>query len=147
MSNWKSFNKIAFNCESKNENLSQVNPKGSLSERYGRTFSNARISNISKCKHLNQKLSKFQLFEFLNVIMEHAAHSRWLRYGTLGLLYFVQGAPYGFQTACLPLILRQAGLSFTGMLSYHDSGLEYHATSNWCFKTFLGGNLEILDFP
>ena len=105
-------------------------PKGSLSERYGRTFSNARISNISKCKHLNQKLSKFQLFEFLNVIMEHAAHSRWLRYGTLGLLYFVQGAPYGFQTACLPLILRQAGLSFTGMLSYHDSGLEYHATSN-----------------
>merc|ERR1712223_1980397 len=33
--------------------------------------------------------------------------------GTLGMLYFVQGAPYGFQSSCLPIILRQAGLSFT----------------------------------
>ena len=41
-------------------------------------------------------------------------NSKLLRFGTLGLLYFVQGAPYGFQTACLPLILRQAGFSFTG---------------------------------
>jgi hypothetical protein len=40
--------------------------------------------------------------------------SKLVRFGTLGLLYFVQGAPYGFQTACLPLILRQNGLSFTG---------------------------------
>lgn len=39
--------------------------------------------------------------------------SKLLRFGTLGLLYFIQGAPYGFQTSCLPLILRQAGLSFT----------------------------------
>ncbi len=30
-----------------------------------------------------------------------------LRLATLGLLYFVQGAPYGFQTACLPIILRE----------------------------------------
>ena len=39
--------------------------------------------------------------------------SKLLRLGTLGILYFVQGAPYGFQSSCLPIILRQAGLSFT----------------------------------
>jgi len=37
------------------------------------------------------------------------------KYGTLSLLYFVQGAPYGFQTGCLPLILRQSGLSFSSL--------------------------------
>lgn len=41
------------------------------------------------------------------------SQGKWLRLGTLALLYFVQGAPYGFQTACLPLILRKHGLSFT----------------------------------
>jgi len=35
------------------------------------------------------------------------------RLGTLCLLYFVQGAPYGFQTSCLPLILRKQGLSYS----------------------------------
>jgi hypothetical protein len=40
---------------------------------------------------------------------------RWVRYGSLSFLYFVQGAPYGFQTACLPLLLRQAGLSFSSL--------------------------------
>ncbi len=30
-----------------------------------------------------------------------------VRLVTLSLLYFVQGAPYGFQTACLPIILRE----------------------------------------
>jgi len=35
------------------------------------------------------------------------------RMSTLSLLYFVQGAPYGFQTSCLPLILRKQGLSHT----------------------------------
>lgn len=39
----------------------------------------------------------------------------WLRLGTLSILYFVQGAPYGFQTACLPIILRESGLSFTAL--------------------------------
>ena len=39
--------------------------------------------------------------------------SKVLKLSTLGLLYFVQGAPYGFQSACLPIILRQRGLSFT----------------------------------
>lgn len=34
---------------------------------------------------------------------------------TLGLLYFVQGGPYGFQSSCLPLILREKGLSFTAI--------------------------------
>eukprot|EP00088_Acartia_fossae_P069786 TRINITY_DN9199_c0_g1_i1.p1 TRINITY_DN9199_c0_g1~~TRINITY_DN9199_c0_g1_i1.p1 ORF type:complete len:427 (-),score=16.86 TRINITY_DN9199_c0_g1_i1:438-1718(-) len=34
------------------------------------------------------------------------------RLGTLCLLYFVQGAPYGFQTSCLPLILRKQGLTY-----------------------------------
>ena len=54
-----------------------------------------------------------------------------VKYGTLALLYFVQvslirlrslskhstlqGAPYGFQTGCLPLILRQSGLSFSSL--------------------------------
>ena len=41
--------------------------------------------------------------------------TKFLRLATLALLYFVQGAPYGFQTACLPLILREAGLSFTSL--------------------------------
>ena len=27
----------------------------------------------------------------------------------------LQGAPYGFQTSCLPLLLRQAGLSFSSL--------------------------------
>lgn len=40
---------------------------------------------------------------------------QWVRYTSLALLYFVQGAPYGFQTACLPLLLRQTGLSFTSL--------------------------------
>ena len=39
--------------------------------------------------------------------------SRLRNLGTLGLLYFVQGAPYGFQSSCLPIILRKGGLSFT----------------------------------
>ncbi|TRY77902.1 hypothetical protein TCAL_08117 [Tigriopus californicus] len=40
---------------------------------------------------------------------------KWLRLLTLALLYFVQGAPYGFQVSCLPMILRQYGLSFTAL--------------------------------
>jgi len=36
-----------------------------------------------------------------------------VRYSLLSLLYCIQGAPYGFQTSCLPLLLRQAGLSFS----------------------------------
>merc|ERR1719500_177864 len=40
---------------------------------------------------------------------------RLIRYATLSLLYLVQGAPYGFQTSCLPLLLRQAGLSFSSL--------------------------------
>jgi len=39
--------------------------------------------------------------------------SKLVRFSTLALLYFVQGAPYGFQTGCLPLLLRDAGLSFS----------------------------------
>ena len=27
----------------------------------------------------------------------------------------IQGAPYGFQVGCLPLILRQSGLSFSSL--------------------------------
>jgi len=41
--------------------------------------------------------------------------SKIARFSTLALLYFVQGAPYGFQTACLPLILRKSGLSFSSL--------------------------------
>ena len=39
--------------------------------------------------------------------------SKVLRLSTLGLLYFVQGAPYGFQASSLPVMLRQEGVSFT----------------------------------
>lgn len=39
----------------------------------------------------------------------------YIRLATLSLLYFVQGAPYGFQTACLPVILRASGMSFTAL--------------------------------
>jgi len=38
-----------------------------------------------------------------------------VRYSLLSLLYCIQGAPYGFQTSCLPLLLRQAGLSFSSL--------------------------------
>ncbi len=38
--------------------------------------------------------------------------SRALRFSTLWLLYFVQGAPYGFQSACLPVLMRQSGMSY-----------------------------------
>ncbi len=41
--------------------------------------------------------------------------SRSVRMATLSLLYFLQGAPYGFQSACLPIILREAGQSFTAL--------------------------------
>jgi len=40
---------------------------------------------------------------------------RMVRYSLLSLLYCIQGAPYGFQTSCLPLLLRQAGLSFSSL--------------------------------
>ncbi len=60
-----------------------------------------------------------------------AINSKWLRFGTLGLLYFVQGAPYGFQTACLPLILRQAGLSFTGEFRKHHLKLSVNIVKKW----------------
>ena len=36
-----------------------------------------------------------------------------LKLSTLSILYFVQGAPYGFQSACLPIILRSQGSSYT----------------------------------
>ena len=39
----------------------------------------------------------------------------WIKVGTLSLLYFVQGAPYGFQSACLPILLRSQGMSFTSL--------------------------------
>ena len=39
--------------------------------------------------------------------------SKWLKLGTLAILYFVQGAPYGFQASSLPVMLRKEGLSFT----------------------------------
>ena len=38
-----------------------------------------------------------------------------LKLSTLSILYFVQGAPYGFQSACLPIILRSQGLSYTAL--------------------------------
>ncbi len=37
------------------------------------------------------------------------------RLSTLSLLYFVQGAPYGFQTSCLPVVLRSEGMSFSAL--------------------------------
>jgi len=64
--------------------------------------------------------------------MSVADNSKWLRYGTLGLLYFVQGAPYGFQTACLPLILRQAGLSFTGE-AFHSEAPKFNFSKKYDF--------------
>jgi len=45
--------------------------------------------------------------------VKHSDGSKLVRLATLSILYFVQGAPYGFQTACLPLVLRKAGLSFS----------------------------------
>ena len=39
----------------------------------------------------------------------------WIKVGTLSLLYFAQGAPYGFQSACLPILLRSQGMSFTSL--------------------------------
>ena len=39
----------------------------------------------------------------------------WLKLSILSILYFVQGAPYGFQSACLPILLRSQGSSFTSL--------------------------------
>ena len=39
----------------------------------------------------------------------------WLKLSILSILYFVQGAPYGFQSACLPILLRSQGLSYTSI--------------------------------
>ncbi|XP_042320075.1 major facilitator superfamily domain-containing protein 3 [Sceloporus undulatus] len=36
-----------------------------------------------------------------------------LKYGILGMLYFVQGIPYGLQSGLLPIYFRMVGLSFT----------------------------------
>ena len=38
----------------------------------------------------------------VNMKEDRIISSKWLRLGTLGLLYFVQGAPYGFQASSLP---------------------------------------------
>ncbi len=39
---------------------------------------------------------------------------------TLSMLYFVQGAPYGFQTACLPIILREVTtIRLFGAVGHH----------------------------
>lgn len=69
------------------------------------------------CLESKPKRSDFQIKMFAHAKTmndsEAKSQGKWLRLSTLGLLYFVQGAPYGFQTACLPLILRQNGLSFT----------------------------------
>jgi PAT family beta-lactamase induction signal transducer AmpG len=39
----------------------------------------------------------------------------WSRFAVLFVLYFVQGLPYGFQTAALPIYLRETGISLTGI--------------------------------
>jgi MFS transporter, PAT family, beta-lactamase induction signal transducer AmpG len=39
----------------------------------------------------------------------------WARFAALFVLYFVQGLPYGFQTGALPIYLREAGISLTGI--------------------------------
>ena len=54
----------------------------------------------------------------------------WIKLTTLALLYFVQGAPYGFQSACLPLILRSFGMSFTSL------GLMKLLFLPWVLKPF-----------
>lgn len=48
-------------------------------------------------------------------INKQVAMVPWLKVGTLSLLYFVQGAPYGFQSACLPILMRGNGMSFTSI--------------------------------
>ncbi|HWN67913.1 MAG TPA: MFS transporter, partial [Haliangium sp.] len=39
----------------------------------------------------------------------------WARFAVLFVLYFVQGLPYGFQVGALPVYLREAGISLTGI--------------------------------
>ena len=62
------------------------------------------FSTFNKNKHQN--------ILFSNLLQEIKMVS-WIKVGTLSLLYFVQGAPYGFQSACLPILLRSQGMSFT----------------------------------
>src|SRR3954462_7362974 len=51
--------------------------------------------------------------------------------GILWTLYFVQGLPFGFQATALPVYLRAAGLSLTGI------GLASALSLPWSLKIFL----------
>jgi len=47
---------------------------------------------------------------------QNSVSEKWFRLGILGVLYFVQGLPSGFQHSCLPIILRRDGsASFTSL--------------------------------
>ena len=65
------------------------------------------FSTFNKNKHNTSK----KFFESVASVEEKMVS--WIKVGTLSLLYFVQGAPYGFQSACLPILLRSQGMSFT----------------------------------
>ena len=52
------------------------------------------------------------------------------RLGILWVLYFVQGLPFGFQATALPVYLREAGLSLTGI------GLVTALALPWSLKLF-----------
>ncbi len=58
------------------------------------------------------------------------APGSWRKLGILWVLYFVQGLPFGFQATALPVYLRAAGLSLTGI------GLASALALPWSLKVF-----------
>lgn len=54
----------------------------------------------------------------------------WRKLGVLWTLYFIQGLPYGFQATALPVYLRDAGMSLTGI------GLATALALPWMLKVF-----------
>ncbi len=62
--------------------------------------------------------------------MTAGALSRWQKIALLSALYFVQGLPYGFQSAALPNYLRKSGVSLTHI------GFAGALAMPWAFKVF-----------
>ena len=69
----------------------------------------------------------------ISIFDETLTTSKWLRIGTLCILYFAQGLPWGFMLTALISFLASKGLTIV------ESGqLTAMATLPWTFKLFWG---------
>ena len=70
----------------------------------------------------------------VNMKEDRIISSKWLRLGTLGLLYFVQGAPYGFQASSLPGL---ATNSISSLLVIMDLKFRHEVKNHWSWWKIL----------